>query len=48
MNEISQFRFPADIRFGARARSVLAEFARKYRVSRAVALPLGKQNKLQQ
>ena len=34
MTEISQFRFPADIRFGAGARSVLAEFARKYKVIR--------------
>ncbi|MBL7184849.1 MAG: iron-containing alcohol dehydrogenase [Phycisphaerae bacterium] len=34
MNEISQFRFPTDVRFGAGARSVLAEFARKYRVRR--------------
>lgn len=34
MTTISQFRFPADIRFGAGARSVLAEFARKYKVIR--------------
>jgi len=34
MTEISQFRFPNDIRFGIGARSVLAEFARKYKVSR--------------
>ncbi len=34
MTEISQFRFPNDIRFGVGARSVLAEFARKYKVSR--------------
>ncbi len=34
MREISQFRFPNDIRFGIGARSVLAEFARKYKVSR--------------
>lgn len=34
MTEISQFRFPTDIRFGVGARSVLAEFARKYKVSR--------------
>jgi 4-hydroxybutyrate dehydrogenase len=32
MAEISQFRFPTDIRFGAGARSVLAEFAQKYAV----------------
>ena len=32
MAEISQFRFPTDIRFGSGARSVLAEFARKYEV----------------
>jgi 4-hydroxybutyrate dehydrogenase len=32
MAEISQFRFPTDIRFGAGARSVLAEFARTYEV----------------
>ena len=34
MTEISQFRFPNDIRFGIGARSVLAEFAREYKVSR--------------
>jgi len=34
MAGISQFRFPTDIRFGAGARSVLAEFARKYSVRR--------------
>ncbi|MFH1718270.1 MAG: iron-containing alcohol dehydrogenase [Planctomycetota bacterium] len=34
MAEISQFRFPTDIRFGAGARSVLAEFARKCEVRR--------------
>jgi alcohol dehydrogenase class IV len=34
MTEISQFRFPTDIRFGAGARSMLAEFARKYEVCR--------------
>jgi len=34
MTEISQFRFPNDIRFGIGARSVLAEFARKYKVTR--------------
>jgi 4-hydroxybutyrate dehydrogenase len=34
MAEISQFRFPTDIRFGAGARSILAEFARKYEVRR--------------
>ena len=34
MREISQFRFPNDIRFGVGARSVLAEFAREYKVSR--------------
>jgi 4-hydroxybutyrate dehydrogenase len=34
MAEISQFRFPTDIRFGTGARSVLAEFARKYAVHR--------------
>ncbi len=34
MTEISQFRFPNDIRFGVGARSVLAEFAREYKVSR--------------
>jgi len=32
MTEISQFRFPTDIRFGTGARSVLAEFARRYEV----------------
>jgi len=34
MAEISQFRFPTDIRFGVGARSVLAEFARRYKVLR--------------
>ena len=34
MTKISQFRFPTDIRFGAGARSVLDEFAKKYKVSR--------------
>ena len=34
MTEISQFRFPTDIRFGTGARSVLAEFARRYEVFR--------------
>jgi len=34
MAEISQFRFPTDIRFGAGSRSVLAEFAQKYAVNR--------------
>ncbi|MGD8501644.1 MAG: iron-containing alcohol dehydrogenase [Phycisphaerales bacterium] len=34
MTEISQFRFPTDIRFGAGARSMLAEFARKHKVCR--------------
>ena len=34
MAEISQFRFPTDIRFGVGARSVLAEFAQKYKVLR--------------
>lgn len=34
MTEISQFRFPTDIRFGIGARSVLAEFAQKYKVFR--------------
>jgi 4-hydroxybutyrate dehydrogenase len=34
MSEMSQFRFPIDIRFGAGARSVLSEFAGKYRVTR--------------
>ncbi|KPK38365.1 MAG: hypothetical protein AMJ65_12990 [Phycisphaerae bacterium SG8_4] len=34
MTEISQFRFPTDVRYGAGARSVLAEFARKYRIHR--------------
>ena len=33
MTGISQFRFPTDIRFGVGARSVLAEFAQKYKVS---------------
>jgi len=34
MAGISQFRFPTDIRFGAGARSVLAEYARRYNVRR--------------
>lgn len=34
MTDISQFRFPTDIRFGIGARSLLGEFARKYKVSR--------------
>jgi alcohol dehydrogenase class IV len=34
MTEISQFRFPTDIRFGVGARSVLAEFAQRYNVLR--------------
>ena len=34
MTEISQFRFPTDVRFGVGARSVLAEFAQKYKMSR--------------
>jgi alcohol dehydrogenase class IV len=34
MAEISQFRFPTDIRFGIGARSTLAEFARMYDVRR--------------
>jgi 4-hydroxybutyrate dehydrogenase len=34
MAGILQFRFPTDIRFGAGARSMLAEYARKYSVSR--------------
>ena len=34
MADITQFRFPTDIRFGVGARSVLAEFAKKYNVSR--------------
>ncbi|MFC1633444.1 iron-containing alcohol dehydrogenase [Planctomycetota bacterium] len=34
MVEISQFRFPTDIRFGVGSRSVLAEFAQKYTVGR--------------
>ena len=34
MVEISQFRFPTDIRFGAGARSILTEFAQKYAVRR--------------
>jgi len=32
VTEISQFRFPTDIRFGVGARSVLAEFGRKYKL----------------
>lgn len=38
MTEISQFRFPTDIRFGVRARSTLAEFAQKYKVSRPLLI----------
>ena len=34
MTEISQFRFPTDIRFGVGARSVLAEFAQSYNLHR--------------
>ncbi|MHC4435245.1 MAG: iron-containing alcohol dehydrogenase, partial [Planctomycetota bacterium] len=34
VTEISQFRFPTDVRYGIGARSVLADFARKYRVRR--------------
>jgi alcohol dehydrogenase class IV len=34
MAEISQFRFPTDIRFGVGGRSVLGEFAQKYNVRR--------------
>jgi alcohol dehydrogenase class IV len=34
MTEISQFRFPTDIRFGVGARSELAEFAQRHNVSR--------------
>ncbi|MHC4584199.1 MAG: iron-containing alcohol dehydrogenase [Planctomycetota bacterium] len=34
MTDISQFRFPTDIRFGIGARSLLGEFARKYKISR--------------
>lgn len=34
MAEVLQFRFPTDIRFGAGARTALAEFARKYEVCR--------------
>ena len=34
MTEISQFRFPTDVRFGVGARSVLAEFAQRYNVLR--------------
>jgi len=34
MSEITQFRFPTDIRFGAGARGVLSEFAGKYEVTR--------------
>ena len=34
MAEISQFRFPTDIRFGIGGRCELAEFARMYKVSR--------------
>ena len=36
MTEISQFRFPTDIRFGVGARSVLAEFAQRDRVLRTL------------
>jgi 4-hydroxybutyrate dehydrogenase len=38
MTEISQFRFPTDIRFGVGARSVLAEFAQKYKMSRPLLI----------
>jgi alcohol dehydrogenase class IV len=34
MAGISRFRFPTDIRFGAGARSVLAEFAKTYKVTK--------------
>jgi alcohol dehydrogenase class IV len=34
MADISQFRFPTDIRFGIGGRSELAEFAQKYKVNR--------------
>ncbi len=34
MSEMAQFRFPTDIRFGAGARAVLAEFAEMYGVTR--------------
>jgi alcohol dehydrogenase class IV len=34
MTEISQFRFPTDIRFGVGARSEMAEFAQRYKVLR--------------
>ena len=34
MTEISRFRFPTDVRFGVGARTVLAEFARRYNVQR--------------
>jgi alcohol dehydrogenase class IV len=34
MATISQFRFPTDVRFGAGARSELAEYARVYKVTR--------------
>ena len=34
MAGISQFRFPTDIRFGAGARTMLAEYAREYSVNR--------------
>lgn len=38
MIEISQFRFPTDIRFGVGARSVLAEFAQRYKVLRPLLI----------
>ena len=34
MTDISQFRFPTDIRFGVGGRSVLAGFAQRYKISR--------------
>ena len=34
MADISQFRFPTDIRFGVGGRCELAEFARMYKVNR--------------
>ena len=33
MGDISQFRFPTDIRFGAGSRSILAEFAETHKVN---------------
>ena len=38
MNQISQFRFPVDIRFGVRARNMLAEFAKKFKVSKPLLI----------